>query len=150
MYRDFVFWSGNLVRNLRERRLNSKYSLELYKLLKRRGLRASDLKPAELAMLAVKAAGPVKTVEAGVKVAASLVRTKVFGVKVPLEIYEERKAGCKSNRCGFFALGANDGIICKKCGCSGKLMDSALNDPYESCRMPVGQKIWDKYDANNS
>ena len=124
---------------------NPLFAIELYKVLKKRGLRASDLTPAQLAAIAVKAAGPKKAVQAGLQVAVSAVRTKVLNIRVPLEVNESRRAGCKSNVCGFYEAGPRESIICKKCGCSAKMMDIAIEDPRQSCRLPKGKKVWEAY-----
>lgn len=130
---------------------DTKYSLLLAKELKKRGLRASDLKPAELASIAARAMGPAKAVRGGFDAAVSVARTKVLGIRVPLEVIEARREGCRSNVCGFYSEGRNGSIICRKCGCFGRLMQAAIEDPNQSCRLPPGEKVWDKYvDPNQS
>lgn len=101
-----------------------------------------DLDDAKFMEIALSVRSLAQVLKDGAKAVESRVAV-TLGRRVSLQVYEERKAGCKSNKCGKCIISKQGNIVCAQCGCSGQFMDAALWDPKESCRLPEG-KIWDK------
>lgn len=67
------------------------------------------------------------------RAAASQIRTSL-GRTVHLSVYKENRAKCEA--CPKFGQLRDGTILCGACGCSGRLLESKLQDPLESC--PLG------------
>lgn len=112
---------------------------------KRLGKKPEDLTSAEVTAVAVAMRTLKEVIWDGAKAVESLAATSTGFRKVPLTIYHERKGEKGCGGCKLMGTTPKGQIYCKQCGCAGVLMESALNDPNQSCRLPAGQKRWEKY-----
>lgn len=112
---------------------------------KRLGKQPDELTALEVSAVAVSHMTPMEAVSNGIKAIGSLVATRTGARSVPLHIYEARKGEAGCGGCPKMGKTPSGGIYCKSCGCSGVFMEAALRDPNESCRLPKGQKRWEKY-----
>lgn len=113
---------------------------------KRLGKKPDELTSAEVTAVVIKNKPVMETVAAGVEAIESFVATKLNPARrVPLPIYEARKGPEGCGGCPKSGTTKDGRILCRVCGCSGALMESALWDVNQACRLPKGQRRWEKY-----
>lgn len=119
------------------------FQIAALRLAKSKGVRPEQLTPSDLLSINIGIRSTRELLSDGINAAKSLISTSL-GRTVPLEVYEARKTSCRT--CPYvLVLADNDSINCSICGCGGRLMDAALQDPSQSCRLPVGKKRWEEY-----
>lgn len=99
----------------------------------------------ELRMISLKIRSKKEQIKAVVQSTASLVKTELLLIKVPLRVIQANQMTCESNRCGGFSRTKHGEPICLKCGCVGFMyLRSLWSNPSKKC--PEG--LWDN--ANKS
>lgn len=118
------------------------FQIELARAAKRKGKQPNQLTNAEILAVSLSVRKPAQILADGIKAGVSLTKT-TLGFRVPLPVLQGRTSSCKT--CEHHEISANGSIVCMWCGCCGVLMNAALKDPAESCRLPAARRRWGPY-----
>jgi len=127
--------------------MNADFQLELYKYAQSRNKRVTELTAMEITVFSAKLRSPSQLIQDGYKAASSVIVTSLKMRNVPLTVYIERKQACKSNACKKCLVLKDESIVCLVCGCAGTMMEAALHDSREACRLPAHLRLWDQHDS---
>lgn len=113
--------------------------LKILELAKKRGWDPTNLSATQYTVLSIEARTIAELARDAARAGASLVRTRLVGIRIRPELAEANRRECESNACGKFRRLSDTRAACDACNCQSELLESKWMDPNERC--PLGR--WD-------